>query len=198
MIGFHDYEGYFNLRADNMVVRIAGLVKNYPLSDGGKRKIWVTEVSPGCGQTSLCRDRKYNNKKNPIYKGGNFGWPTSPEVGITNLEHKAYLQKILPFFEKSDDVFRYTWYGIRKVTAFNGYPNLLSVESQWTKNPTPLGRYYMNAAPSGSSLMEISEEENNDLDKDNDYFGYGIWEYPSLEGDRKQTKNYYYYYDSDY
>jgi len=161
MIGFHDYEGDFNLRADNMVVRIAGLVKNYPLSDGGKRKVWVTEVSPGCGQTSLCRDRKYNNKKNPIYKGGNFGWPTSPEVGITNLEHKAYLQKVLPFFEKSDDVFRYTWYGIRKVTAFNGYPNLLSVENQWTKNPTPLGRYYMNAAPSGSSLLE---EGNNDLD----------------------------------
>merc|ERR1712217_258809 len=98
-------------------------------SDGAKRQVWVTEVSPGFGQTILCRDRKFNNKKNPVYKGGNSGWPTSPAVGITNNEHKEYLKKILPFFEKSDDVFRYTWYGVRKVSAFNGYPNLLSVDS---------------------------------------------------------------------
>jgi len=145
MIGFHDYEGDFDLRPDNIKVRIAGLVANYPLSDGGKRKVWVTEVSPGCGQTSLCRDRKNNNKKTPFYKGGDAGWPKTPETGITNLEHREYLKKILPFFEKSDDVFRYTWYGVRKVSAFNGYPNLLSVEKQWNTVPTPLGQYYKSA-----------------------------------------------------
>jgi len=145
MIGFHDYEGDFDLRPDNIKVRIAGLVDNYPLSDGGKRKVWVTEVSPGCGQTSLCRDRKFNNKKTRIYKGGDSGWPKSPAVGITNAEHREYLKKILPFFEQSDDVFRYTWYGVRKVSAFNGYPNLLSVEKQWNPTPTPLGQYYKNA-----------------------------------------------------
>merc|ERR1711972_355688 len=164
MIGFHDYEGDFDLRPDNMKVRIAGLVENYKFSNGEKRKVWVTEVSPGCGQTSLCRDRKFNNKKTKIYQGGDPGWPTSPAKGITNLEHRAYLQKILPFFEKSDDVFRYTWYGVRKVSAFNGYPNLLSVDKQWNPTPTPLGQYYKNAAEGGTAMVDMLDEENNDLD----------------------------------
>jgi len=147
-IGMHDYEGDFDVRPDNFKARVEGFVENYPFKNGKKRQVWITEFNVGCGQTSLCRDAKNNNKKNPIYRNGENGWPMNADVSVTNEEQLGFMKKVIPYLENSKDVFRYAWFGTRFKSAFNGYPNLLPVHEGEPDVPTPLGEYY-KTAPEG-------------------------------------------------
>jgi len=143
-IGMHDYEGDFEIRADNFPTRVQNLATNYRFENGMKRQIWVTETNVGCGKTSLCRDNAFN-KKLKIYRNGKTSWPSSPDDSITQEEHLGFMKKLIEFCENSEDVFRYTWFGIRKKASMTGYPNLLPHSDAEDDTPTLLGNYYMTA-----------------------------------------------------
>jgi len=143
-IGMHDYEGDFETRPDNLPLRVGNLSKNYRFANGMKRQVWITEMNVGCGQTSLCRDNAYN-KPQKIYRNGKTSWPSSPDDSITQEEHLGFMKKVIPFLENSEDVFRYTWFGIRTKAAMTGYPNLLPHSDAKDSTPTLLGEYYMTA-----------------------------------------------------
>lgn len=143
MIGFHDYEGDFNIRDDNLQVRIENAAQNYAFANGMKRQIWATEVNAACGRTSLCRTQI--NAQQQIYRDGATDWPVNAEAGISQEEHLWYMRQIIPYMENSEDVFRYTWFGIRSNESFSGHPNLLPYEDDDDDTPTLLGRYYMEA-----------------------------------------------------
>jgi len=98
----------------------------------------------GCGQTSLCRDNAYN-KKLKIYRGGKTSWPSSADDSISQEEHLGYMKKMIPFLEDSEDVFRYTWFGVRKTAMMTGYPNLLPIGDPDNDKPSILGEYYKTA-----------------------------------------------------
>jgi len=143
-IAMHDYEGDFETRPDHFPLRVENLAKNYPFSNGNKRQVWITETNVGCGQTSLCRDNAFN-KELKIYRNGKTSWPSSPDDSITQEEHLGYMKKLIPFLENSEDVFRYTWFGVRKTAVMTGYPNLLPIGDPTNDTPTLLGEYYKTA-----------------------------------------------------
>lgn len=139
----YDYEGDFDIRDDNLKVRVENIPKNYRFTDGRKRQVWITELSAACGQTSLCRDKI--NKELKIYRGGNNKYPWSVDDSITQEEHLWYMKQVIPFLESSEDVFRYTFFGIRNEVAFSGRHYLLSPTDGTDDTPSPLGTYYMTA-----------------------------------------------------
>jgi len=134
IIAFHDYEGDFDVREDNLKARIEGAAAKY------KRKLWLTEFNVGCSKTSLCRDCK-----NTIYRNGACGWPKDADHSISLEEHLAMMKKAIPFFEKNEHIFRYTWFGARvKPNSFAGYSQLLPYDST-DQTLTELGEYYRDA-----------------------------------------------------
>jgi len=134
MIAFHDYEGDFDIREDNLQVRIAGAAAKY------KRKLWLTEFNVGCSKTSLCRDCKNNP-----YRNGKCNWPKDADDSISAEEHLSVMKKALPFFENNEHIFRYTWFGARITpNGFAGYSQLLPYDSA-DQTPTTLGEYYRDA-----------------------------------------------------
>merc|ERR1712187_175493 len=143
MIGMHDYEGDFDIRPDNLQLRIANMARNYPFANGTNRLLWITEIAAGCGQSSLCRDPINRNLR--IYRDGNIGWPQSPDDSISNEEQLWYMKQVVPYLESNDDVFRYSWFGIRTNSSFSGYPNLLPYDDPDDDTPTILGEYYATA-----------------------------------------------------
>lgn len=143
-IAFHDYEGDFDVTEDNLQTRIQNLATNYAFPNGTKRKVWLTEITAGCGDTSLCR-----NCKKTIYRKGKCNWPKDGYDSLTEEEQLGYMHKVVPFLEASEDVYRYAWFGIRNTPrSFNGFVNLLPAYSN-DLTPTKLGEYYRDA-PDGN------------------------------------------------
>jgi len=131
IIAWHDYEGDFDVREDNIQARVEGAAKKY------KRPLWLTEFNVGCSKTSLCRDCK-----NTIYRNGKCNWPKNADDSISFDEHLYLMKKALPFFEQSEHIFRYTWFGARVVpNSFAGYSQLLPHDSA-DQTLTILGEYY--------------------------------------------------------
>jgi len=151
-IGMHDYEGDFDIRDDNLQVRIENAANNYRFSScmsltpgglGPKRQVWITELAVGCGKTSLCRSQVNEDRK--IYRNGEIGWPSSADDSLSAAEQLWYQQQIIPYLEESEDVFRYAWFGIRKISKLLGYTSLLPYDDRHDDTPTALGQHYMTA-----------------------------------------------------
>jgi len=151
-IGMHDYEGDFDIRDDNLQVRIENAANNYRFSScmshtpgglGPKRQVWITELGVGCGKKSLCRSPVNREKK--IYRDGNIRWPTSADDSISAAEHLWYQKQVIPYLEKSEHVFRYAWWGLRRNTQNHGFPALLPHDDEHDDTPTDLGQHYMTA-----------------------------------------------------
>jgi len=151
-IGMHDYEGDFDIRDDNLKVRITNVAENYRFSSsmspipgdkGPKRQVWITELSVSCTATSLCRSSVNTERK--IYRNGKTDWPSSTDDSISAAEQLWYQEQVLPYLEKSEDVFRYSWFGIRSRHPFHGYTALLPYDNKDDDTPTALGQFYMTA-----------------------------------------------------
>jgi len=139
-IAFHDYEGDFKTRDDNLQVRINNIAKNYG------RKIWLTEVSMACTATSLCRDKQALSAANPkpITRSG-YGWPKNADDSILMDDQLAFLHEAIPYLESNPNIFRYAVFGTRyKPTSLHGYIDQLPYDSD-SMEPTCLGQYYKDA-----------------------------------------------------
>merc|ERR1711879_88822 len=139
-IAFHDYVGDVN----DLKKRIAGAVKNYPFSNGTKRKLWLTEFAVGCGKGSLCRQCG----KTP-YRNGQCNYPTSEANGLQLSDQLLYMKQAVPLLRKSPDIYRYAWFaGKISWSSFDGYHEL----GENNNHKTNLGTFYQSKDTSNRRL----------------------------------------------